>query len=193
EAQIVSYEWGEYLKRARQGEHEIAMLGYTWDYPDPSQILTSGWSCDAAKTGNNRARWCNREYSDLLDKANSISDTAERTRLYRRMQELFQEDVGGLLFANAEAYTPVRKKVVVADSHGQAHNLLLDRLRPEIQVVRSHPRPLSMMQGVEVGSYEGCFLVGYHAGATNPGGILAHTFRSASLREVRLNGVSVPE
>jgi dipeptide transport system substrate-binding protein len=111
EAQIVSYEWGEYLKRARQGEHEIAMLGYTWDYPDPSQILTSGWSCDAAKTGNNRARWCNREYSDLLEKANSISDTAERTRLYRRMQEIFQEDVGGLLFANAEAYTPVRKNV----------------------------------------------------------------------------------
>jgi D-amino peptidase len=84
-------------------------------------------------------------------------------------------------------------EVVVADSHGQAHNLLLDRLRPEIQVVRSHPRPLSMMQGVEAGRYEGCFLVGYHAGATNPGGILAHTFRSASLREVRLNGVSVPE
>ena len=84
-------------------------------------------------------------------------------------------------------------EVVVADSHGQGHNLLLDRLRPEIQVVRSHPRPLSMMQGVEAGRYEGCFFIGYHAGATNPGGILAHTFRSATLREVRLNGVSVPE
>lgn len=82
---------------------------------------------------------------------------------------------------------------MVADSHGQGHNLLLDRLRPEIQVVRSHPRPLSMMQGVEAGAYEGCFFVGYHAGATNPGGVLAHTFRSATLREVRLNGVSVPE
>lgn len=112
EAQIVSYEWGEYLKRAREGQHEIAMLGYTWDYPDPSQILTSGWSCDAAKTGNNRARWCNREYSDLLARANSITDVAERTRLYRRMQEIFQEDVGGLLFANAQAFTPVRKNVV---------------------------------------------------------------------------------
>ena len=84
-------------------------------------------------------------------------------------------------------------EVVVADSHGQGHNLLLDRLRPEIQVVRSHPRPLSMMQGVEAGPYEGCFFIGYHAGATNPGGILAHTFRSATLRDVRLNGVSVPE
>src|SRR5215217_194216 len=49
-------------------------------------------------------------------------------------------------------------EVVVADSHGQGHNLLLDRLRPEIQVVRSHPRPLSMMQGVEAGRCGGCFL-----------------------------------
>src|SRR4051794_27316794 len=48
------------------------------------------------------------------------------------------------------AFEAGASEVVVADSHGQAHNLLLDRLRPEIQVVRSHPRPLSMMQGVEV-------------------------------------------
>jgi dipeptide transport system substrate-binding protein len=111
DAQIMTYEWGEYLKRARLGEHEIAMLGYTWDYPDPSQILTSGWSCDAVKSGNNRARWCNKDYSDLLARANSVSDKAERTKLYRRMQEVFQEDVGGMLFANAEAYAPVRKNV----------------------------------------------------------------------------------
>lgn len=84
-------------------------------------------------------------------------------------------------------------EVVVADSHGQGHNLLLDRLRPEIQVVRSHPRPLSMMQGIEEGAYDGCFLVGYHTGSTNPEGVLGHTFRSATLREVRLDGTAVPE
>jgi D-amino peptidase len=84
-------------------------------------------------------------------------------------------------------------EVVVADSHGQAHNLLLDRLRPEIQVVRGHPRPLSMMQGIDEGPYDGCFFVGHHSGGMYPRGILAHTFRSSSLREIRLNGVAVPE
>ena len=87
------------------------MLGYTWDYPDPSQILQSGWSCQAVKDGNNRARWCNRAYSDLLDKANEIADQGERTKLYLRAQQMFQEDVGGMLFANATAYAPVRKTV----------------------------------------------------------------------------------
>lgn len=110
-ARIVTYEWGEYLKRARAGEHDIAMLGYTWDYPDPSQILQLGWSCDGVKSGSNRARWCNREYSDLMDKANEVSDQGERTKMYLRMQDIFQEDVGGMLFANAKAFTPVRKTV----------------------------------------------------------------------------------
>ena len=111
EAQIQSYEWGEYLKRGRAGDHEVGMFGYTWDYPDPSQILLSGWTCDGVKTGANRARWCNQEFSDLLTKANTITDQAERTKMFMRMQEIFQEDVGGLLFANAQAFTPVRKEV----------------------------------------------------------------------------------
>jgi D-amino peptidase len=94
--------------------------------------------------------------------------------------------------ANA-AYTSGASEVVISDSHGNAQNLLLDRLPKQVQVVRSWPRPLSMMQGVEVGPYDGALFIGYHAGATNSGGILAHTFRSASLREVRVNGVSAPE
>jgi D-amino peptidase len=94
--------------------------------------------------------------------------------------------------ANA-AFESGASEVVISDSHGNAQNLLLDRLPRAVQVVRSWPRPLSMMQGVEVGDYAGALFIGYHAGATNPDGILAHTFRSASLREVRVNGVSAPE
>lgn len=111
QAEIQSFEWGEYLKRGRAGDHEVGMFGYTWDYPDPSQILLSGWHCDGVKTGANRARWCNQEFSDLLTKANTITDQGERTKMFLRMQEIFQEDVGGLLFANAQAFTPVRKDV----------------------------------------------------------------------------------
>lgn len=111
QATIQSYEWGEYLKRGRAGDHQVGMFGYTWDYPDPSQILLSGWTCDGVKSGANRARWCNQEFSDLLTRSTIISDQTERTKLFLRMQEIFQEDVGGLLFANAQAFTPVRKEV----------------------------------------------------------------------------------
>ncbi|WP_089177043.1 ABC transporter substrate-binding protein [Bosea sp. AS-1] len=110
-ATIQTFEWGEYLKRGRAGEHQVGMFGYTWDYPDPSQILLSGWTCEGVKTGANRAGWCNQEASDALAKASTITDQAERAKLYKRFQELFHQDVAGLLFANAQAFTPVRKEV----------------------------------------------------------------------------------
>jgi D-amino peptidase len=94
--------------------------------------------------------------------------------------------------ANA-AFASGASEVVISDSHGNAQNLMLDRLPKQVQVVRSWPRPLSMMQGVEAGRYDGALFIGYHAGATNPDGILAHTFRSVSLRQVLVNGISAPE
>src|SRR5262249_16584272 len=118
DAKIVSYEWGEYLKRTREGDHDIAMLGGTWDYPDPSQLLTSGWTCDAIKLGTNRGRWCNKDYSDAVAKANASNDKAERAALYRRAQESFQEEAAGMLFANSQSFTPVRKEVVGYKIHG---------------------------------------------------------------------------
>lgn len=94
--------------------------------------------------------------------------------------------------ANA-AFAAGATDVVISDSHGNAQNLLLDRLPRQVEVVRSWPRPLSMMQGIEHGRFDGAFFIGYHAGATNPGGILAHTFYSAVVRDIRVNGMSAPE
>ena len=51
-ANITTYEWGEYLKRSRAGEPSVGMLGGTWDYPDPSEILL-GFICN--NPGNCRA------------------------------------------------------------------------------------------------------------------------------------------
>src|SRR5476649_828369 len=43
---IVTFEWGEFLKRRRAGEADVTMMGGTWDYPDPSELVV--WStCDA--------------------------------------------------------------------------------------------------------------------------------------------------
>jgi D-amino peptidase len=84
-------------------------------------------------------------------------------------------------------------EVVVADSHGHGYNVQLERMPDYVQLVRSWPRPLGMMQGIELGSYAGALLVGYHAGATNPGGVLSHTLSSDLFQEIRLNEQVVSE
>ena len=108
--QIVTYEWGEYLRRARQGEGDIVMLGSTWDYPDPSQLLLA-WGCDAVKTGRNLSRWCNKEFNDALLKASEVTDQAERAKLYVKQQEVFAQDIPAVLFADVKAAVGVRKNV----------------------------------------------------------------------------------
>jgi len=83
-------------------------------------------------------------------------------------------------------------EILVADSHGNAQNLLVDKLPPDVQLVRSFPRPHGMMEGID-GTFAGVIFIGYHASTTNPRGVRAHTLSSATLADVRLAGVSLPE
>ncbi len=79
-------------------------------------------------------------------------------------------------------------EIVVSDSHGNGESLKIERLPDYTQIVRSWPRPLTMMQGVEVGDFAGALLIGYHAGASNRGGVLSHTLSGSAFQEVRVNG-----
>jgi D-amino peptidase len=83
-------------------------------------------------------------------------------------------------------------EVVVSDSHGNGQSLLLDELPPDITLVRSWPRPLMMMQGIDE-TFDAAILIGYHSSTTALEGVRAHTLSSARLADVRLNGASVPE
>ena len=49
-----------------------------------------------------------------------------------------------------------------------------------------------MMQGVEEG-FDGAIYIGYHASTSNTEGVRAHTMSSASLTEVKINGVQMTE
>jgi D-amino peptidase len=84
-------------------------------------------------------------------------------------------------------------EIVVADSHGNGQNIRFERMPSDVRLVRSWPRPLGMMQGIEVGPYAGALLVGYHAGAGRAGATLAHTLSGEFIHEVRLNGRPMSE
>jgi D-amino peptidase len=83
-------------------------------------------------------------------------------------------------------------EILVADSHGNGENLLIEDLPADITVVRSWPRPLMMMQGID-STFHAAVFIGYHAGVANPLGVRAHTISSARLQDVRLNGRAVSE
>ncbi len=83
-------------------------------------------------------------------------------------------------------------EIVISDSHGNGQNLLLERLPKDVTIVRSWPRPLMMMEGIDE-SFDAAIFIGYHTSTTNAEGVRAHTLSSGRLADVRLNGISVPE
>jgi D-amino peptidase len=83
-------------------------------------------------------------------------------------------------------------EIVVSDSHGNGQNLLIERLPADVTVIRSWPRPLMMMEGID-STFDAALFIGYHAGTTSAVGVRAHTISSARLANVQLNGVSMPE
>jgi dipeptide transport system substrate-binding protein len=112
EAEIVSFEWGEYLKRSKQGEHDTVLLGWTGDNGDPDNFLYVLLGCDAANDGTNRARWCHKPFNDLLVQAKRTSDAAERTKLYEKAQLIFKEEAPWVTIAHSVVFMPMRKEVV---------------------------------------------------------------------------------
>jgi D-amino peptidase len=83
-------------------------------------------------------------------------------------------------------------EILISDSHGNGQNLLLDQLPEDVRVIRSWPRPLGMMAGID-DTFDGAIFIGYHASTNNSMGVRAHTMSSARLTSVKLNGVPVPE
>jgi dipeptide transport system substrate-binding protein len=107
---IVTFEWGEFLKRRRAGEADVTMMGGTWDYPDPSELVV--WStCGAIPGGNNVSHWCNKEFSDLVAKADIVTDQSARAKLYEQAQEVFHNDIPGVMFADVKGFAAISDKV----------------------------------------------------------------------------------
>jgi D-amino peptidase len=108
---------------------------------------------------------------------------------YARFREFMTREALAAVTAAKEAGA---SEVVVADSHGNGENLLIEMFPPDVRVVRSWPRRLSMMAGIDK-SFDAAIFIGYHASTNNAEGVRAHTFSSATLTRVALNGAEVTE
>jgi dipeptide transport system substrate-binding protein len=111
EAEIVSFEWGEYLERSKDKNRDGAvLLGWTGDNGDPDNFLAVLLGCDAVG-GANRAQWCYKPFEDLIQQAKIVSDNDKRTNLYKDAQIVFKEQAPWATIAHSVVFKPVRKEV----------------------------------------------------------------------------------
>ena len=112
ETEIVSPEWGTYLEKTKNGEHDMAMLGWSADFADPDNFLYYLLSKSSAKKpAGNIAFYRSDEMQSILDQARTETDTTIRAQLYRQAQVLFQKDVPWVPLAHAKQIVIARKNV----------------------------------------------------------------------------------
>lgn len=112
-AEIVTYEWAEYVERARALESEVGMFGGIYDFPDPSQIPNNYFTCDSTgkPSPSNIGAWCNDEFIGLMAEAGAITDQDKRAALYVEAQQVLYDDVAAVMFGSADQPLAVAKSV----------------------------------------------------------------------------------
>ena len=111
EVEIVSYEWGEYLKLSKAEDRDGAvLLGWTGDNGDPDNFLAVLLGCSGVG-GSNRAQWCHQPFDDLIIKAKQEPDQAKRTQMYEEAQIIFKEQAPWATVAHSVVFMPMSKKV----------------------------------------------------------------------------------
>jgi dipeptide transport system substrate-binding protein len=108
---LVTYDWPTYLEKSKNGEHEMLQMGWTGDNGDPDNFLNVLLGCSAVEPGGNRARWCNKEFNDLIVKAKQITDQKQRVSLYEKAQEIFKEEAPWATIAHSTVHRAMHKNV----------------------------------------------------------------------------------
>jgi dipeptide transport system substrate-binding protein len=121
-AKLVTYEWAEYRKRAKSGEHQVVMFGWSGDNGDPDNFFVPLLGCEAVKGGGNNARWCNQAFEDLITRAAQTPKQADRAKLYEQAQVIFKEEAPWITVAHSIRFDPVRKEVKGYQMDATAHH-----------------------------------------------------------------------
>lgn len=108
---------------------------------------------------------------------------------YQRFREFMTREALAAVQAAKESGAT---EIVVSDSHGNGENLLIELFPSDVRIIRSWPRRLAMMAGIDA-TFDAVLFIGYHSSTSNPTGVRAHTFSSARLTRVALNGTNVTE
>jgi peptide/nickel transport system substrate-binding protein len=88
QAEIVTYDWGTYLEKMHAGEADLFLNGWMADYPDATNFL------DTFFTGGDQSLGVPfPELVDLLQRAGSTLDEAERQALYDQANQFIHDQV----------------------------------------------------------------------------------------------------
>jgi len=107
-------------------------------------------------------------------------------RLYPEGRRYYTRDINACATG---CFAAGASEVIARDGHGGGNHALWDELDPRVELVQGDcPHPFSGLEGADA-----FILLGYHALAGTAGALLEHTFSSATVQNMWLNGRLVGE
>ncbi|MES2820712.1 MAG: ABC transporter substrate-binding protein [Pseudomonadota bacterium] len=104
-------EWGELIKRAKSGEHDMVFMGWAGDNGDPDNFLTPNLSCAAAQSGENMAGWCDTRFDALIARARENTAPEQRAALYRQALTIFHDQAPWIAQAHPKQFGALSREV----------------------------------------------------------------------------------
>lgn len=108
---LLTYDWTTYLKKSEAGEHSLVQIGWTSDNGDPDNFLGTLLGCRSVQSGTNLARWCHKEYDELIVRGIQSVDQKARTRLYKKAQTIFAQESPWVPLVHTYGFRGASKKV----------------------------------------------------------------------------------
>ncbi|MGL5391785.1 MAG: ABC transporter substrate-binding protein, partial [Shewanella sp.] len=108
---IISYDWSVFSQKLNHDAYDSVLIGWNADNSDPDNFFTPLLSCSAMQSNNNRSRWCNTEFDELLERARQAPTQAERKALYQQAEAFLAKQMPLLSFAHAKRIVLTRSEV----------------------------------------------------------------------------------
>ncbi|CAM3858702.1 ABC transporter substrate-binding protein [Mesobacillus zeae] len=122
-SKIVSFEWPTYLEKARKGEADAFLLGWTGDNGDADNFLYVLLDEDSIGS-NNYAYYKNPKVHELFTKAQSTNDQGEREKLYKEAQEIIKDDAPWVPLVHSKPALAGKAEITGYKAHPTGSDLL---------------------------------------------------------------------
>lgn len=109
-SKIVTFEWATYLEKAKNGEADAFLLGWTGDNGDADNFLYTLLDKDTIGS-NNYTYYSNEEVHELLISAQSETNEEKRNELYKQAQAIIHEDAPWVPLAHSTPLLAAKKGV----------------------------------------------------------------------------------
>jgi len=97
--------------KVNRGDYELCTGAWTPDYADPSMFMNFWFDSKRWGLPGNRSFYKNPQVDELISKAVTLVDQAERTKLYNQAQDITMDEAPYIYLYQVNDILPIRKNV----------------------------------------------------------------------------------